>query len=379
MLHGYFNYSNSVAGGYWDRHAFLRSWWRVYRGDVRWTPPHFPTLYRMLVRDKSEYLARLRPQLIHMQALQDTRRPSDKGIPRPSASMWETTVGAAVLLADPRRRDRTAYLALLRCVNNVEALERFVGLALEQAAQVGYRRLVGPTGLSPHLQTGVLQDHFHITPPLHTPYNPPYVPEVMQGALSPLPASRLYCLETDAPTEDIGPVDGSAARIVRIGDADHKPALIPLFPRVFDDVGEFPAPDEAEAEFLLDWIAPWPYTAWAALRDGEPVGFVILQPDLAGPVTRAQGGRNLLWRTWLKWRSGRPVSSGRLLFGGVVPEHRGQGIGSRLLQHALHMARTAGWQNLMVGPLPPTHPSVPLLLAHGAQARQSYRLYASEV
>ena len=202
MFDGYFNYSKSVAEGYWERHAFVRSWWRVYSGDARWVPPHFPFLYGALVRGQSKHLARMRPQFIHLEALQDTRRKTDKGVPRAAGPLFETTVAAAVLLADPRRRDRTAYLGLLRCVNDVESLERFAGLALEQAAQAGYHRLVGPTGLSPHLQSGVLQDHFHVTPPLHTPYNPPYIPEVMHGALFPLRTRALFHVSTGS---DRGP------------------------------------------------------------------------------------------------------------------------------------------------------------------------------
>lgn len=376
MPHGYFNYSTHVAESSWDRRAFIRNWWRIYAGDRRWAPPHFPSLHRTLVRGKSEFLARQRPELIHLDALPDTRRVQGDGLPRGAGPMWETTVGAAALLLNPRRRDRTAYLGLLRCVNDVESLERFVGMALEQAARAGYWRLVGPTGLSPHLQSGVLLDHFHITPPLHTPYNPPYVPEVMQGALSPHQASRLYQVSTEAAPPDLDRCVDAKTEIVRLDENDWLRILTPLFTQVFDDAGEFPPPDAEEAAFLLDWVSVWPLAVWAAIQDGEPAGFVMLQPDLAAPVSRARGGRNLLWRSWLAWRSRRPATAGRLLFGGVTPDRRGLGIGSRLWQHALSEARTAGWHSLTIGPLPSSHPAVPFLEARGAEARQSYMLYA---
>lgn len=379
MLHGYFNYTSTIADGYWDRHAFLRKWWRIYRGDRRWAPPHFPTLHRSLVAAKGDFLARQRPQLIHLEALQDTRRPDKKGLPGSPGPMWEHTVAAAVLLHDPRRRDGTGYLALMRCLNNVEVLERFLGLAMEQAAYSGCRRLVGPTGLSPHLQSGVLQDNFHIMPPLHTPYNPPYVPEVMQSVLSPLRSARLYHVATNTAQPPPARSTPDGIRIAPIPKEQWPHTLIPIFTRSFDDAGEFPAPDEEEAAFLLDWISAWPVAAWTAVQDEEPVGFLILQPDLARPVARAQGGRNHLWRLWLSWRSRRPVKAGRLLFAGVLPEYRGRGIGSLLWQHALSEARSAGWRELTIGPLPLSHPALPFLEARGAQARQSYRLYATEI
>jgi GNAT superfamily N-acetyltransferase len=378
MLHGYFNYSTHLAENRWDRRAFVRNWWRIYGGDKRWTPPRFPSLQRALVRGSCEFLARQLPQLIHLEALPDTRRLDRKGMARPTGPLWETPVCAAALLMDPRRRDRTAYLSLLRCTNDAESLERFVGIALEQAAQAGYRRLVGPTGLSPHLQSGVLLDHFDITPPLHTPYNPPYMPEVTQAALSPLQSSRLYHVATDSEPSHAGGAANRGIEIVRLDESDWQRTLVPLFTQVFDDPGEFPPPDAEEAVFLLEWVSVWPLSVWVAFRDGEPVGFVMLQPDLAGPVTRARGGRNPLWRLWLTLRSRRPVASGRLLFGGVAPGHRGKGIGGRLWRHALGEARAAGWESVTVGPLPQSHPAATFLESRGAEARQSYKLYASE-
>ena len=320
----------------------------------------------------------LRPELIRLEALPDTRRASADGLSRGAGALWETTVGAAVLLHDPRRRDGTAYLGLLRCVNDVESLERFVGLALEQAARAGCRRLVGPTGLSPHLQSGVLLDHFHVMPPLHTPYNPPYVPEVMQGVLSPLQPSRLFHVSTAAEDSRVDPRSDAGVNMLRLAKDQWQQVLVPLLVRSFDDEGQFPPPDAEEATFLLEWVSVWPLAVWAAIRDGEPAGYVMLQPDLAAPVARARGGRNPLWRVWLAWRSRRPTTSGRLLFAGVSPEHRGRGVGSQLWRHALAEARRLRVAVLTIGPLPPSHAAVPFLEARGAQAVQSYMLYAWE-
>ena len=195
-------------------------------------------------------------------------------------------------------------------------------------------------------------------------------------------SSRLYHISVDAAVDaaitEVGEPASGYANIVRLDD-NWQRTLLPLFTQVFDDDDKFPQPDEEEASFLLDWVSAWPLSAWAAIQDGKPAGFVMLQPDLAGPIIRAKGGRNHLWRPWLAWRSRRSVKSGRLLFGGVLPEHRGNGIGNQLWQHALREAKAAGWQSLTIGPLPLSHPAVPFLKAKGTEARQSYRLYTSEI
>ena len=389
MFNGYFNYSHSVAVGYWERHAFLRSWWRVYATDQRWVPPYFPTLYRYLVRHPGPHLERMRPTLIRMEALPDTRRRANDGLSRTTGALWETTVGAAVLLMDQRRQDRTAYLGLLHCVNDSEALKRFVFLALETAAQAGYHRLVGPTALSPHLHSGVLENYFHITPPLHTPYNPPYVPEVMRAVLHPMRTQALFHVATDIMQNGTTTAAEPGLCVGLLAEAEWKSSFVPLFTSVFDTgthssrptgaTLELPAPDVAEAEFLLDWLSTWPLRIWTASLDDKPVGLIMLQPDLSRPVAWADGGRNHVRRAWLAWRSGRPVKSGRLLFFGVVPEHRGKGVGTALWQHALAEAHRAGWESLTVGPLPLAHPAVPFIRGRGGEPRQTYRLYTSEL
>jgi len=72
----------------------------------------------------------------------------------------------------------------MHSVNDGEALERLVGAAMEKL----WRRVASallPTGLSPHLQRRRLTKLFHVGPPLHTPYNPPYLPELMESVLPP--------------------------------------------------------------------------------------------------------------------------------------------------------------------------------------------------
>ncbi len=377
MYSGYFNHYNHIAEGYWDRRSFLGHWWRINRGDARWAPPYYPKLFDAIVRRRSPYMAKLRPKYIHMLALPDNRKPNEEGLPKPSTALFETTTGACAVLCDPRRKDGTAYLGLLHCVNDLPSLKRFLNLAIDCAGQLGYHRLVGPTGLSPHLQYGVLMDHFHLTPPLHSPYNPPYVPEIVQGALRPYRASHLY--HVDVASAEIENEDAVVFRVRHHRGEEIAHELAPLFQRVFDEPDGFPKPDEDETAFILDWLSVWPLDAYIAYVSDAPVGYALLQPDFAPAVARARGGRNPLWRSWLALRSRYPTRDGRLLYGGVLPDYRRRGIASQLWRHVLLHAQSAGWETLNIGPVSFANVAGAFLAKQGAVRRQTYRLFATEL
>lgn len=101
----------------------------------------------------------------------------------------------------------------------------------------------------------------------------------------------------------------------------------------------FAAPDAEEAAFLLRWLGHWPLCGWLAHVREEPVGFVLLQPDLSPHLRRSRGGRTLLGRFWLTWLNRRPARRGRLLYGAVLPRWQGQGIGRQPLHQTLLTAR----------------------------------------
>ena len=293
-----------------------------------------------------------------------------------SMAMMEEPVAAAVLLVDPRRRDRTAYLGLLHCANDQESLERLLGAAMEQLWPFGCQRLLGPVGLSPYLQTGALQDYFNLMPPLHTPYNPPYMPDVMFGVMENLAETRLF--HAGVPIQ-LSPLHANPARLTLFDPDRLSQDLLPLLVEACAVQTDFPPPDAAEAEFLLQWLGILPLCGWLAMIDDQPVGFILLQPDLSTSLARAKGGRNPVWRLWLAWRSQRPTAAGCVLFSSVLPAWRGRGIGSQLWRQALVTAREYGWRSLSVGPLPAQAPAAAFLQAQGATPRQTYRVYTSDM
>jgi GNAT superfamily N-acetyltransferase len=376
----YFNYRIHIAETGWDRRGFVAQWWRVYAGDSRWVPPYFPALRHELEPANNSHLARMAPVFIHLDALPRSQaRPGRGSQPLQGLStgaLFEEPVATAIVLCDPRRQDGTAHLALLHCANDTESLERLVERLAEILWVNRCRRVIGPTGLSPHLETGLLQDHWDQLPPLHTPYNPPYLPEVVSGSLRPLGRSQLYHL--DIPPE-LPPAPPARAQMVPLEPARLATNLLPLLAAACPTWADFPPPDAEEAAFLLRWLSPWPLFGWLAQVDAQPVGFILVQPDLAPTLRKSNGGRNLLWRPWLAWAGRRPVRQGRVLFGAVLPEWQGQGIGRQLLHHALVTGYNQGWQSVSIGPVPGRAPACAFLEHHGARSQQTYWLYQQDL
>jgi GNAT superfamily N-acetyltransferase len=206
------------------------------------------------------------------------------------------------------------------------------------------------------------------------------VPDVLQTSLEAIHTTQLYqiALTASAPSTSALPVSGPA-QLVPLDPARLAGDLLPLLAASLSSDALFPAPDADEAAFLLAWWGRYPLVGWLALRDGAPVGFVLVQPDLARLMRWAKGGRPLWRRNWLAWR--RRVSRGRagcILAAGVLPAWRGQGIGDQLWRQTLAYAAAQGWQSLTFGPLEPESEAARFLSARGATAQQRYALYATE-
>ncbi len=374
----YFNYRTYRADSWWDQRTFVHKWWQLQAHDRRWVPPSYPALRAALGKQAVPHLARTTILPIYLEALPN--RTTGSGL---TGAYWEEPVAATVLVLDPRQTEGTAYLALLSCSNDEEALDRLLGAAQEAAAHQGYYRLVGPVGLSPWLQSGVLENYFHVTPPLHTPYNPPYLPELMASTLHAWQATTLLYLPLAraARGDQAGQTPISLPTLqLRLLHA-HEPwsALLPLWQIACQAIGDYPAPDTSEVAFLQSWLQRWPCAVWVAEAEGTVVGFVVLQADLAGAVRCARGGRNPLRALWLQWRSRHGATAGRLLYGAVLPAWQGRGIGTLLWQQVLMTARQQGWQSLTVGPFLSTATGLPFLLRRGAQPEQRYLTYANEL
>jgi GNAT superfamily N-acetyltransferase len=265
-----------------------------------------------------------------------------------------------------------AYLSLLHLANDHEICEQF----LQELAELsGARRFIGPTSISPYLAAGAQLDHWHEVAPFHAPYSPPYLAELLESQLEPAGSSAIfeYDLREMGKPESAGPV-----RIAPLDVHQLASDLLPLTQAAMT-TPYLPPPDLDEVSLVLSWLSNFPLTGQLALMGDEPVGFVLLQPDLARRVRRAGGGRYPWQQLWLQWRMNRPASAGRLLFGAVSPKRRRQGIGRQLWHAALDIARQEGWKRIAIGPVADEGPGASFLSSLGAHPVRHYRLYSWRV
>jgi GNAT superfamily N-acetyltransferase len=328
-------------------HEVLAKGMRIYRRDPHAVPPHFPSLRRALAQDEA---------LLAVQIDALPKEPMERGVG------LEVPVASAVV----RRVGEEAFLTLLRVVNDEASLERLLATLSEELAPLGVRSLVGPCEASPYLGAGTLTSHWR-EPPFMTPYNPPYLPELLlpqaEGA-----KATLYVLpaEREASTEGpatVAPLELPLAR-----------ELLPALQAACESL-PLPPPDEREARFIEALLAPYPVAGAVARLKGEVLGLALWCPDLSQALRRSSGARGLLGRLTFAFFKGRPARQGRLFFLGVVPDARGQGIGRQLLGYALQNARAQGWQALTVGPVADGTPGARWLQRQQAEALRRYTLF----
>jgi hypothetical protein len=353
--------------------------------DRRWTPPDYQWLYGAVVRRRAPFLQSLQPVSLSLEAVE--RRDLSTGfhgmvVP---AGMGDSVVGHMLQLHAVTPAPATACLAMFNSANDEDTLDQLLNAAWQQGAPWGIQRVIAPCALSPSLSAGLLIDHFNLAPPLHTPYNAPYLPELMDGAMEPLRYSRLWHLPSAALLPEAGAP--ASLQIVPFDVARLAGDLLPLALATAQDSAPVGDPvwnlTAEELAFALRVWAVAPLIGRLALADGEPVGFYLAQSDVGEDLRRLRGARPLWGRAVMALRplrralAGR-TTAGRVLLGGVVPGARRRGIGLRLLADIQMLAVAAGWQSIVVGPVAEKSDGAHFMDAAGATPVQRYCLFVQE-
>lgn len=371
------NYDLQAAYSYWDHIQFARNWWQLAAADRAWVPPAYGRFKWSIRPRKSGYAAQLNRCPITLFGLWHTSpiRPHGGQQPLPTNSfggLIEQPLVASLLTIDKRRQDATGYLSLLQCVNDRPTLRLYLEKVAEFFQAEGVFRIIGPTGISPHIGSGALIDRWHQTTPLHSAYHPPYFAEIAAQLMRPIETRRLYVLPISAVSVPVLPQN---IGIQPLPIDQLQGPLLPLLQAACANRLGFVLPDENEAEFLLSWLGKSTLHGWLVTIDEQAAGFGLLQADMSLLYRKMRGGRSIWGQAGMWWGQKRPFKQGRLLFGSVRPSFRQQGIGRLLLQHIIWDAYQRGWQRLMVGPLREDETAVRLLQNAGAQPQHTYQLY----
>lgn len=369
----YFNYSTFWPDGWWSQRSFLRAWRSIYASDPRWVPPDYAAMRWLTLRSASPLWREERAQPLYLEALPHRSTASTSGLGQPllAGAVFEEPVAATILHYAPEHVGGTAFLGLLHCVNDEDVLERLLYTAYEAASMIGCTRMVGPVGVIPAWESGALASHFHVIPPQHTPYNPPYLPDLLASVMTPILETALY----DLPARGGEGGPPGPAQIEPLTSKRIDASLAPLVAAALVPHAEANDVSPRDLEILHRWFDALPVAGWLASVKGETVGILLAQPDHAAFMRSARGGRRFplrLYRLWERWQ--RPAR-GRLLLGAVAPMWRRRGIGSQLLFQLMRHAQDAGWKSIACGPFTPDTAAAQLVERFGAQPMQRYHLY----
>ncbi len=288
MSNGYFNYTTFRPDGYWSRRSFVRAWWRLNARDRRWVPPDFPTFVRHVEHGANDPdLRHLRSQPIYMEALprRSTGGGNDAHVGGLGA-VFEEPVAATIVQVDAQPQACTAYLSFLHCANDEETMERLLGKVMEHAAMANCTQFIGPTGPIPQWNSGALQNFFQLTPPMHTPYDPPYVPDLLASMMEPFYTTTLY----HVPVPAVLPTAPAPARIVPLALDTLASDLMDLLDEALAHHDVYSKLDESAIAVLVRWLGAFPVHGWVAYLDDVPVGFVAVQARSFRP------GPQIRWR-----------------------------------------------------------------------------------
>lgn len=354
---------------------FIQLPFDIYRDDPNWVPPLRHDLLRSLIGQDNELFA--------------------QGIQRFFLAYENERPVARVLAGIALRQhgpagDPLGYISLFDSYENEDYVRAVLDAAMGFLRDHGVREVLGP--LPPRfdlLSAGMLVQGFDGPPVLESPYNQPYLPQML--AQYGFVKARDY-LAYDIPIDEI-PVE----RIIAMGDRirkrfgfliEHVDFARGNLARVAQDISTviceatpeetgamLPTPDDLL--HLFRRIRPYLRREMAvvAYAGSRPIGCVIGFLD-SSPALRGTDGRRTPWN-WLKRliRTGRTTTS-RCPMQFVVPDYQNMAVNALMLAEAVQGAKQLGIRRVEGSPVDETHQvSVNNTRMAGGRHYRTYRLY----
>jgi len=306
---------------------FVDAAWRVDRGvGSRWIPP-----LRAVVRD----LLDTRKNPFYAQA--------DRAL---FVAERDGVVAGRVAAIENRwhnrhHADRTGFFGFFECRDDPEAARALLTAAEGWLVPRGLEALRGPMSPSMNHECGLLVDGFETDPVLMTPWNPPYVAALLEGAGYRKVQDLVgYYIDTN------GEALAFPDRVRRLAERTARKTRV-----VFRELDVRTLEREARKvhELYLDaWAGNWGFVppsweefwhtakdlkavlaadfSFVAEIDDEVVGFMMIARDVNRVLRTMPSGRLWPWNVARLLRRGPRVPSGRVVLLGMKREHRNRGL-----------------------------------------------------
>ena len=249
---------------------------------------------------------------------------------------------------------QTAFFYYFDLGNNREVAHALLGAAANWARERGLQKLMGPKGLMRADAAGVLVKGFEYPATPGSLYNYAYYADLLTEAG--------FTKEVDYFSGYIEAPYEMPERIYRIAERarnrsgfsiknfSSKRELLGWVPEIrrvnneaFADVWGYYPLEDAEARLIGEQLMALsdPELIKLVLKAGEIAGFILVFPDVAAALRKANG-RLWPWGWFHLWRAFRNTS--RLLGNGIglLPEYQGVGANALLYTELLKTARTRG-------------------------------------
>lgn len=330
-----------------DAADFAAAAWHVRRDDPAWVPQLRRTVRRAMRPDRNPF---------HSEAhIEHFVARGNRG----------TVLGRVAATIHPAYADKygpRAFFGLFESVPNDTVARALVRTVEQWAADRGMPVVAGPYGYTATQEIGLLVEGFASPPALMQPHNPPYYADLLRTC-GYQPAFEMACYSWRAgerlDIEDrlLTAGDQVVARLgLRVRSADMSryaaeleglrrvyarafaahPELVPISPQVF-------AAQAAEFRPLVD-----PDLVRVVEKDGQPVGFALLLPNL-NELLRGGTGRitpALVLRLLANRGHVRGIRSAVVVMVGAIPEYAGKGLGRVIAAELVRIARAGRYTTL---------------------------------
>lgn len=233
------------------------------------------------------------------------------------------------------------FFGLFDCIDDQDVAGQLIAACRRWLAKRGLTEVIGPRGMSGTDGTVMISGFEHPTA-LGVPWNPPYVPALIEGSgLHPyldfhsgwLPAhpfrdERLHRIAQRAQQRGGYSIKGfTSRRELR----RWIPRVIPVFLESMSSTATFYPPTYDELRESIDalLLIAEPRGVKLVLKEDAVVGFILTYPDLADALRRCRG--RLFPLGWWYLLHGRSHEKRFVVNGvGVLPQHRGVGANAML-------------------------------------------------
>jgi len=365
-----------------ERMAFIRFPWQVYEGDPYWVPP--------LVSERVEFLDPKRhPFYEHADVTLFLARRGGE------------VVGTVAALVNHRHNEYTGekagFFGLFEAIDDREVAQALLGTACDWVRDQGMSVIRGPANFSTNEEVGLLVDGWNGPPVIMMTYNPPYYVDLVEGA------GFVKAVDLPAYLADLEPFyrDGLPERSLRISEKVKERRGItarPMDMRRFDEEvvhvkriynsawsknwGFVPLTD-AEIEHIAVQLRQIldPDLCCMIEKEGEPIGFALILPDLNRPLLKAYPHPDTPeWWTMAKllwhWKIRGQVRTARAYAGGIIEAHRGLGADAVMAMEVAKALVRNGYQYCEISWVLESNLMMRRMAeAYGGEIYRIYRMY----